>query len=134
MQKGNCGLLLYVHGDDTEDKVLRKAGITRAAGLVAIVANDADNVFITLTAGGLNSTINIVARAEKPETEEKLRRAGANKVINPSSMAGIQIGKRVLLIGKTLIESSVRSQFDITILAILKDGNIIYNPTGQAKL
>lgn len=74
MQKGNCGLLLYVHGDDTEDKVLRKAGITRAAGLVAIVANDADNVFITLTAGGLNSTINIVARAEKPEAEEKLRR------------------------------------------------------------
>ncbi|OOR48450.1 potassium channel protein, partial [Bacillus mycoides] len=46
--------LLYVHGDATEDQVLRKAGITRAAGLVAIVANDAENVFITLTARGLN--------------------------------------------------------------------------------
>ncbi|PEJ33876.1 potassium channel protein [Bacillus pseudomycoides] len=157
--------LLYVHGDATEDQVLRKSGITRAAGLVAIVANDAENVFITLTARGLNSTIKIVARAEKPETEGKLRRAGANKVINPSSMAGIhiakgianpltvhyidtvlygtdqafaieevQIGERSFLIGKTLIESNVRNQFDVTILAILRDGNIIHNPTGQEKL
>ncbi|EEM08488.1 Potassium channel protein [Bacillus pseudomycoides] len=160
-----AGKLLYVHGDATEDQVLRKAGITRAAGLVAIVANDAENVFITLTARRLNRTIKIVARAEKPETEGKLRRAGANKVINPSSMAGIhiakgitnpltvhyidtvlygtdqafaieevQIGERSFLIGKTLIESNVRNQFDVTILAILRDGNIIHNPTGQEKL
>lgn len=157
--------LLYVHGDATEDQVLIKAGITRAAGLVAIVANDAENVFITLTARGLNSKIKIVARAEKPETEEKLRRAGATKVINPSSMAGIhiakgianpltvhyidtvlygieqsfaieevQIGKGSILIGKTLLESNVRNQFDVTILAILRDGDIIHNPTGQEKL
>ena len=157
--------LLYVHGDATEDQVLHRAGITRAAGLVAIVANDAENVFITLTARGLNGTIKIVARAEKPETEEKLRRAGANKVINPSSMAGIHIAKGIanpltvhyidavlygteqsfaieevqmgegsLLIGKTLIESNVRNQFDVTILAILRGGNIIHNPTGQEKL
>lgn len=75
--------LLFVHGDATEDQVLHNAGILKAAGLVAIVANDAENVFITLTARGLNDTIKIVARSEKPETEEKLRRAGANKVINP---------------------------------------------------
>ena len=89
--------LLYVHGDATEDQVLHNAGISKAAGLVAIVANDAENVFITLTARGLNGAIKIVARAEKPETEEKLRRAGANKVINPSSMAGF-ISQKVLRI------------------------------------
>ncbi|HDR7283599.1 potassium channel protein [Bacillus cereus group sp. BfR-BA-01119] len=157
--------LLYVHGDATEDKVLQHAGISKAAGLVAIVANDAENVFITLTARGLNDAIKIVARAEKPETEDKLKRAGANKVINPSSMAGIHIakgianpltvhyidtvlygveqsfvieeiavGKGSILANKSLLESDVRNQFDVTILAILRNGNVIHNPTGQEKL
>lgn len=157
--------ILYVHGDATEDQILMKAGIKRAAGLVGIVANDAENVFIALTARGLNRNIKIVARAEKPETEEKLRRAGADKVINPSSMAGIhiakgianplavhyidtvlygteqsfaieefQIGKDAIVIGKTLLESNVRNQFDVTILAILRNGDMIHNPTGQEKL
>ncbi|AQY41963.1 potassium channel protein [Bacillus thuringiensis] len=159
------GKLLYIHGDATEDQVLHHAGISTAAGLVAIVANDAENVFITLTARGLNDAIKIVARSEKPETEEKLRRAGANKVINPSSMAGIHIakgianpltvhyidtvlygieqsfvieeilvGKDSILVGKSLLESDVRNQFDVTILAILRNGDIIHNPTGQEKL
>ncbi|PER89663.1 potassium channel protein [Bacillus thuringiensis] len=166
------GKLLYIHGDATEDQVLHHAGISKAAGLVAIVANDAENVFITLTARGLNDAIKIVARSEKPETEEKLRRAGANKVINPSSMAGIHIakgianpltvhyidtvlygieqsfvieeilvgkdsilvGKDSILVGKSLLESDVRNQFDVTILAILRNGDIIHNPTGQEKL
>ena len=59
--------LLFVHGDATEDQVLHNAGILKATGLVAIVANDAENVFITLTARGLNDTIKIVARSEKPK-------------------------------------------------------------------
>ncbi|MGG1147717.1 potassium channel family protein [Bacillus wiedmannii] len=157
--------LLYVHGDATEDQVLHHAGISKAAGLVAIVANDAENVFITLTARGLNDAIKIVARAEKPETEDKLKRAGANKVINPSSMAGIHIAKGIanpltvhyidtvlygvdqsfvieeiavgkcsILASKSLLESDVRNQFDVTILAILRNGNVIHNPTGQEKL
>ncbi|MGG2932684.1 potassium channel protein [Bacillus pacificus] len=157
--------LLYVYGDATEDQVLHHAGISKAAGLVAIVANDAENVFITLTARGLNDAIKIVARAEKPETEDKLKRAGANKVINPSSMAGIHIAKGIanpltvhyidtilygmeqsfvieeiavgegsILANKSLLESDVRNQFDVTILAILRNGNVIHNPTGQEKL
>ncbi|OOR24279.1 potassium channel protein [Bacillus wiedmannii] len=157
--------LLYVHGDATEDQVLHHAGISKAAGLVAIVANDAENVFITLTTRGLNDAIKIVARAEKPETEDKLKRAGANKVINPSSMAGIHIakgianpltvhyidtvlygvdqsfvieeiavGKGSILASKSLLESDVRNKFDVTILAILRNGNVIHNPTGQEKL
>ncbi|EEL31719.1 MULTISPECIES: potassium channel family protein [Bacillus cereus group] len=157
--------LLYIHGDATEDQVLHHAGISKAAGLVAIVANDAENVFITLTARGLNDAIKIVARAEKQETEDKLRRAGANKVINPSSMAGIHIAKGIanpltvhyidtvlygieqsfvieeisvgndsILVNKSLLESDVRNQFDVTILAILRSGDIIHNPTGQEKL
>lgn len=138
--------LLYVHGDATEDQVLHHAGISKAAGLVAIVANDAENVFITLTARGLNDAIKIVARAEKPETEDKLKRAGANKVINPSSMAGIHIAKGIanpltvhyidtVLYG--VEQSFVIEEIAVgkgSILAILRNGNVIHNPTGQEKL
>lgn len=56
----------YVEGDATADDVLIAAGIERAAGLVAALPSDADNVFISLTAKGLNPNIQIVACAERP--------------------------------------------------------------------
>lgn len=90
------GALLYIEGDATEDEVLVAAGIERAAGLVAALPADADNVFISLTAKGLNRNIQIVARAERPETEEKLRRAGADKVINPSFLSGRRMAMTIL--------------------------------------
>lgn len=86
----------YVEGDATEDDVLIAAGIERAAGLVAALPSDADNVFISLTAKGLNRDIQIVARAERPESEEKLRRAGADKVINPSFLSGRRMAMTML--------------------------------------
>ncbi|MFX3625038.1 MAG: TrkA family potassium uptake protein [Ectobacillus sp.] len=88
--------VLYIEGDATEDRVLHQAGITRAAGLVAVLPQDAENVFITLTARGLQPDIQIVARAERVDSEEKLRRAGANKVINPASIAGRRIAMDIL--------------------------------------
>jgi voltage-gated potassium channel len=88
--------VLYIEGDATEDNVLLAAGIERAAGLVATLPADADNVFISLTAKGLNRDIQVVARAERPETEEKLRRAGADKVINPSFLSGRRMAMTIL--------------------------------------
>ncbi|TCL52679.1 voltage-gated potassium channel [Thermolongibacillus altinsuensis] len=88
--------VLYIEGDATEDDVLLAAGIKRAAGLVAALPADADNVFISLTAKGLNRDIQVVARAERPETEEKLRRAGADKVINPSFLSGRRMAMTIL--------------------------------------
>lgn len=46
----------------------------------------------------------------------------------------IQVGKGSNLASKSLLESNVRNQFGVTILAILRDGYIIHNPTGQEKL
>jgi len=90
------GSLLYIEGDATEDEVLLAAGIERAAGLVAALPADADNVFISLTAKGLNRDIQVVARAERPESEEKLRRAGADKVINPAFLSGRRMAMTIL--------------------------------------
>jgi len=77
-----------VQGDSTLDEVLLTAGLKRAKGLITTLSHDADNVYVALTAKSLNPNIHVVARAERIEAEEKLRRAGADTVIFPSVMGG----------------------------------------------
>lgn len=77
---------LCLLGDATSDKVLTEAGIERARGLVAAVGSDADNTYITLSARGLRPDLFIEARASSKEAETKLKRAGADRVIAPSSI------------------------------------------------
>jgi len=73
-------------GDATSDKTLLEAGIERARGLVAAVGSDADNTYITLSARGLRPDLFIEARATSQEAETKLERAGADRVVSPSSI------------------------------------------------
>lgn len=80
--------VLFVEGNATEDTVLMEAGVKQAKGVVVALPNDADNVFITLTVKGLRPSIHTVVRAERKFSEEKLFRAGADKVINTSSIGG----------------------------------------------
>src|SRR5438067_11367220 len=72
-----------LHGDATSDEVLRQAGIERARALVTVAASDADNLYITMSARLLNEHLFIVARAEDSASEQKLLRAGANRVVSP---------------------------------------------------
>ncbi len=83
--------LLVVYGNATEDDVLRRAGIERARGLITAVANDSDNIFVTLSARALRPDLPIVARANYDDAVHKLRRAGATQVVSPYSMAGQQM-------------------------------------------
>ena len=78
----------HVHGDATRDESLRQAGIERARCLVTALDSDADNSWVVLTARGLNEKLWIVARADQPESEPKLKQAGADRVIAPASLAG----------------------------------------------
>ncbi|RMF93014.1 MAG: potassium channel protein [Nitrospinota bacterium] len=87
---------LYVRGDATDDDVLLQAGIERAKGLVSSVASDADNVFITMSARGMNPSLYIVARAENEATERKLQRAGANRVVSPYRIGGMRMAQAIL--------------------------------------
>ena len=77
---------LYLLGDATSDKLLVEAGIERARGLVAAVGSDVDNTYITLSARGLRPDLFIEARASSKEAETKLKKAGANRVVSPSSI------------------------------------------------
>lgn len=86
----------FVEGKATEDDMLIKAGIERAKGLIAVTATDEENVFIVLSARGLNPGLHIVARSTKSENEGKLRRAGADRVMSPYIFGGRQIASAVL--------------------------------------
>ncbi|MCK4619636.1 MAG: potassium channel protein [Desulfobacterales bacterium] len=88
--------VLYVCGDVSDEANLIKAGIKRAKGLVAVLATDADNVFLVLTARQLNPDLNIVARACQVESKAKLRAAGANNVESPYEMGGVSMAQRIL--------------------------------------
>jgi voltage-gated potassium channel len=81
------GFRVY-QGNATDEEALLAAGIVRARVLATVLPDDAANVFITLTARGLNPGLMIVARGELPSTEKKLRLAGANHVVSPASISG----------------------------------------------
>jgi len=87
---------LAMIGDATQDEVLLAAGMGKAQGVVCALSEDAYNVFIALTARAFSPNMKIVARAERPETMEKMRRAGANKVISPAQIGGYQMAMSML--------------------------------------
>lgn len=81
----------YIVGDATHDETLHEAGIERARGLVAALHTDSDNVMTVLTARELSRKLIIVARVINADAENKLRRAGANRVISPYQIGGHRI-------------------------------------------
>jgi voltage-gated potassium channel len=85
-----------VVGDATDDATLLRAGVDRARALVAAVDTDAANLFVTLSARALKRDLFIVARARMDTTEEKLLRAGADRVVNPQSIGGARMAAFVL--------------------------------------
>ena len=87
---------VYVEGDATSDEVLRRAGVERARALLAVVASDAENLYITLSARLLNEKLVIVARAEEEGAEVKFRRAGANHVVSPYVTGGFRLAQAVM--------------------------------------
>lgn len=145
--------VLWVEGDATQEQVLVAAGVERARALVATVRTDADNVLITLTAKGLSPGIDVVARAKEDENESKLRRAGADRVILPSTIGGRRIASLLTrpvladfleglgvggtdivfdevpvlaggdLDGRTLREAGVRDRWGTTVLAMRHPGD-----------
>jgi voltage-gated potassium channel len=85
-----------VVGDATTDEVLRRVGVERARCLVTVVASDAENLYITMSARLLNDKLAIVARAEDEQSQRKLVRAGATKVVAPYVIGGHRVAQAVL--------------------------------------
>ncbi len=78
----------FMEGDATNDEVLLNANIKSASALITTLPNDADNLFVVLSARSLNSNLKIISRASSESSEKKLRVAGANNVILPEKVGG----------------------------------------------
>lgn len=87
--------LLYVQGDASSEEVLDAAQIRHARALITALPNDADNMFVVLTASEMNPSLKIISRASEYRSDTKLRRAGATNVIMPDRIGGQRMAKLV---------------------------------------
>ena len=87
---------VFVHGNASSDEVLAYAGIERARAIVSTIPDDAENVYLSLTARQINPGLFIIARADSELAKKKLIRAGANKVVCPHELGGSQMAMATL--------------------------------------
>jgi voltage-gated potassium channel len=140
--------IMVLVADATSEESLREVGVDRARGLAACLPNDADNVYVVLTARDLNPNLRIVARAAEEQAEAKLLRAGANHVIAPTIIGGhrmavaltkpavsefmdsitanelglgfeqVEVDAASHIVGKELRATPIRSELDVVIISI----------------
>jgi len=143
----DLGVVVLVR-DATLEETLREAGVEHARGLAACLPNDADNVYVVLTARDLNARLHIVARAAEEQAEAKLIRAGANRVVAPTIIGGhrmataltkpavddfldsitanklglafeqLEVDAESILAGRKLVETNIRSELEIVVVSI----------------
>ena len=150
----DAGIAVLVR-DATLEESLRDAGVEHARGLASCLPDDADNVYVVLTARDLNPDIHIVARAAEESAESKLIRAGANRVVAPTIIGGhrmamaltkpavgdfldsvtanhLELGFEQLevdpvsnLVGRKLSETVIRSELNIVVVSIRRNNGEI---------
>ncbi len=119
--------ILAIQGNAGDENLLKHAGIERAKGVVCVAASDADNLFITITARGLNKNLLITARAENKETEKKMLQVGASKVVSPYLIGAYRLVNTILKPAVTqFIElSSIEREMDVRLEEIRVGDNSI---------
>lgn len=83
--------MLFINGDATRDEVLVQAGIKEASGLITVLPDDRDNLFVVMSARSLNSGLRIISRCKDSASEPKLKTAGANSVVLPDFIGGMRM-------------------------------------------
>ena len=91
--------IIFIEGDATQDDILITAGIEKATTLIGVLKDDQDNLFLTLSARSLKSDLFILTRATVPSSMPKMKRAGADKVINPYEAAGTKLARQAMAPG-----------------------------------
>jgi voltage-gated potassium channel len=150
----DLGVIVLVR-DATLEETLHEAGVEHARGLAACLPDDADNVYIVLTARDLNPRLHIVARAAEEQAESKLIRAGANRVVAPTIIGGhrmamaltkpavedfigsitanklelafeqLEVEPSSSLVGQRLSKTNIRSELDIVVVSIRRSNGQI---------
>lgn len=150
--------VLVVEGDATDDSILKSAGIERAAGLVASLPTDKDNLFVVITARGLNKNLRIVAKVDDLDARDKFLRSGADAVVSANFIGGlrmaselirpdavnfldsmlrdnsalrvedVRIGAQSKFVGKQISQCDVLQNSHILVFSIKRDGDYEFNP------
>jgi len=89
--------MLFVYGNANEDEVLLESGIENAHSIIVALPNDADNLFVVLSARQINKNIGIISRASQEASYKKLKLAGANNVIMPDKIGGDHMASLVVM-------------------------------------
>ena len=97
---------LVLRADATDEAMLERAQIGRARALATVLPDDAANVFITLSARGLNRDLTVIARGEAPSTERKLLLAGANRVVLPAHIGAERMAEMILFPGHATLHAT----------------------------
>lgn len=157
--------IMHLAGDATDDGLLVAAGIKRARSIVTALTDEAANVYVTLTARQLNPNISIIARANNASHITRLEFAGANRVVLPHLIGGVRMAHTVLkptvtdfldlairgnidlqleqlaissqsaYVGKNLMDSNIRKDYDLIIVAIKREsGELVFNPGPREEL
>lgn len=164
VEEADAADFLVVQSDATDEQTLRDAGVDRAAGLIATLDSDAANVYLILIARELKPGLRIVARADRDTSRSTLLRAGADRIIVPGEIAGLQLSHLILkprvsefitaatgegeydfveidvvdypfLQGKTLRELNLPVRVQVIVIAIIdEDGNEQFNPSADRVL
>jgi len=142
------GQVFYLEGDASSEQTLLEAGVERADGIFCALPTDKDNLFAVLTARGLNSRIRIISKCENDESERKLMRAGADRIVSPTRIGGLRMASEMIrptvvsfldlmvrdpegfrfeeiqvqeqspYVGRTLAQSPVGQETDIRVVAL----------------
>jgi voltage-gated potassium channel len=88
--------ILYIQGDATHISVLKAANIEHAKGVFCSLHNDAENLLLILTAKGSNPKLRIIVKAEEDESEDKMRKAGADGVVLPLFIGGLRMASEMV--------------------------------------
>lgn len=157
--------IMHLQGDATSDQLLIAAGLKRARSIISALTDEAANVYVTLTARQLNPGVFIVARANDVSHITRLEFAGADKVVLPHLIGGVRMASSVLrptvtdfldlavrgnidlqleqlqlsgasrFNGQTLMDSRIRQDFDLIIVAIKRaSGELVFNPGPREEL
>jgi voltage-gated potassium channel len=153
-----------IDGDATSEATLRAARIDHAHGMVSCLNDDAHNVYTVLTARALNAHLFIVARATEEDAERRIRQAGADRIVNPYNLGGTRLAHLVskpaivgfydvssdtpdalqfdqvslsgtsALVGKSLVELSLRQRWHLGVVAIQRGTEVHANPPSELTL
>jgi len=117
--------MLYVEGDATDEEVMKQAHLEHARAMITTLPEDADNLFVVLTAKELNPDIRIISRASVDNSDVKLKRAGATNVIMPDKIGGQRMAKLVAQPDVVeFIETMLLQSIDSVVLEVISCNNL----------